>query len=310
MSARILVVRLGAMGDVIHALPAVASLKRGFPGSRLAWMVEPRWAALLESNPHVDEVVPLNRRQWKSVMAAWSHLRVAPFDFAVDFQGLVKSALAAKASGTPRIAGYDRVHLRERAAALLYTETHAVTAAHIVDQHLQLAEACGAGKGEVVFPLPRGAAEGTLPEGDFVLACPFAGWTAKEWPLEHYAALARRIAVPLVLNGHPTVAGAFRHVEGVTVHLSSIPGLIDATRRARAVIGVDSGPLHLAAALAKPGVAIFGPTDPARNGPYGGSMTVLRSPDAVTSYKRSHKGDGFMKAITPQMAAVALEKYL
>lgn len=105
--------------------------------------------------------------------------------------------------------------------------------------------------------------------------------------------------MPLVLNGTQSAAETLGKVPGAQVHVSGIPGLIDATRRAHAVVGVDSGPLHLAAALGKQGVAIYGPTDPASHGPYGGTMRVLRSADAVTSYKRREEEDPGMRAVQP-----------
>ncbi|MBV6433558.1 MAG: Lipopolysaccharide heptosyltransferase 1 [Bryobacteraceae bacterium] len=313
MGERILAVRLGAMGDVIHALPAVASLKSSFAGSRVAWVVEPRWAVLLDGNPYVDEVVQLNRREWRSVRAAWSRLRAMRIDRAVDFQGLIKSALVARASGARRICGYDRDGVREKAAVWFYTDARPVEAAHVVDRHLELAARCGAVARRAVFPLPEGSIEGELP-AEFVLASPFAGWPSKEWPLERYGELARILrrscGMPLVLNGHPAAEAALRGVEDAVPHVCSISGLISATRRARAVVGVDSGPLHLAAALGKPGVAIYGPTDPLRNGPYGGSIRVLRARDAVTSYKRRRETDPSMMAITPRAVAAELEQCL
>src|SRR5207253_3742167 len=130
--------------------------------------------------------------------------------------------------------------------------------------------------------------------GKFVLACPVAGWGSKQWPLERYEELAALLDVPLVVNGPPDAGPILRQIRGAEVHLSWIPGLIHATRRAHAVVGVDSGPMHLAAALAKPGVAVYGPTDPARHGPYGGSMRVLRGANAVTSYKRRAACDASM----------------
>ncbi len=141
-----------------------------------------------------------------------------------------------------------------------------------------------------------------MPDGPFVLASPLSGWPAKQWPLEYYSRLARLCrdaGVPLVVNGPPSAHEALGGVENAILHLSSIAGLIDATRRATVVVGEDSGPLHLAAALGKPGVAIFGPTDPAQTGPYGGSLTVLRSPDAITSYKRRREIDASMRAVAP-----------
>src|SRR6185369_2597391 len=162
--------------------------------------------------------------------------------------------------------------------------------AHVVDRNLELAAACGGRVhgGQPLFPLPAGSPEGELPRGDFVLASPLAGWASKQWPLDHYRALAtrlhRELDIPLVLDGPP--GADFSAAEPAVPHHSSLPGLIHATRRAVAVVGVDSGPLHLAAALGKPGVAIFGPTDPARNGPYGDTLRVLRTEEAATTYKR------------------------
>lgn len=304
-------VRLGAMGDVIHALPAAAALKRSFPDAHLAWAIEPRWAPLLAENPFLDEIVPVDRKRWTGIRAAWTQLRAHPFDIAIDFQGLIKSALSARASGARRIVGYHRSMLRETLAALFYTETHRSHAAHIVDQHLELSAAIGGARQlRREFPLPSGTPEGSLPAEPFLLASPFAGWSSKEWPLTHYAALAKLLKMPLVLNGNPAAESRLRSIPGTHTHISSIAGLIYATRRARAVLGLDSGPLHLAAALGKPGVAIYGPTDPARNGPYGGTIRVLRAPAAVTSYKRRERTDPAMLAITPAMVARELEAIL
>jgi heptosyltransferase I len=311
---RILVVRLGAMGDIVHALPAVASLKHGFPGWQVTWVVEPRWAPLLEGNPFVDRVVRLDRGTGAGLARAWRELRAERFDFAVDFQGLIKSVLVACAARTERIYGFDRSVAREPLAAMFYSDRVPARAVHRVDRNLELAAAAGAPIALHAFPLPRGRAEGDLPAGDFVLASPLSGWRSKQWPLDCYARLARRLrleaGVPLVVNGPPSERETLAGVAGAMLHLSSIEGLIDATRRAAAVVGVDSGPLHLAAALARPGAAIFGPTDPAQTGPYGGTFTVLRSPDAVTSYKRGGEIDPSMRAITPDAVFDALETRL
>jgi heptosyltransferase-1 len=301
-SGRILVVRLGAMGDIIHTLPAVASLKHSFPGWRLAWAVEPKWAPLLEDNPFIDELLWFRRDGPAGWLENWRGLREHHYDFAVDFQGLIKSALVASAARPARIFGYHHTQLRERAAALFYSDKTESRAAHMVDRHLDLAASAGAASAVHNFPLPLGRPEGDLPR-EFVLASPLAGWNAKQWPLEYYRALAallrRECGLPLVLNGPPSAWALFAQIQDAVGHSSGIPGLIDATRRAAAVVGVDSGPLHLAAALGKPGVAIFGPTDPARNGPYGDSMRVLRSAGAVTTYKRSTSIDESMTRISP-----------
>lgn len=310
--ARILVVRLGAMGDIVHALPAAASLRHGFAGSRLTWVVEPQWRPLLEENPFIDRIVELRRGSASGLLESLRQLRSERFDFAVDFQGLLKSSLVANFGKVDKIYGFHRSLLRERWAALFYSDAVLSEAAHVVEQNLDLAAAAGVSSTLRTFPLPQGRPEGTLPAGDFVLASPLAGWRSKQWPVEYYRQLAGLLqsdGLRLVLNGPPG-AQVLAEVPNAVAHSSGLAGLINATRRAVAVVGVDSGPMHLAAALGKPGVAIFGPTDPARNGPYGGSLTVLRSTSAVTSYKRREEIDESMREVRPEEVAGALRESL
>jgi heptosyltransferase-1 len=307
---RILVVRLSSMGDLLHALPAVATLKSGFPGSELTWVVRPRWMPLLEGNPYVDRQVPLDRTSFRGIAEAWKGLRSVRYDFVVDFQGLFQSAIVASlARGADRIYGFDRSQVRERVAAALYSHKVHAQADHVVDRNLELAAATGAAARLVTFPLPEGEREGDLPP-QFVLANPLAGWAGKQWPFDRYRRLAamlrRELGLPLVLNVTKETAASLGAAGETLLHASGLPGLIWATRRAAAVLGTDSGPMHLGAALGRPGVAIFGPTDPARNGPYGDTFTVLRSPDAVTTYKRASEPDPGMRAISPEMVLEAL----
>jgi heptosyltransferase I len=302
---RILVVRLGAMGDVVAALPAVASLKHSIPHSKITWVIETKWSLLLESNPYIDSVIRLDRRTFAGLQCAWRELRVDRFDLAVDFQGLIKSALVAAIARPERIFGFDAKHARESPASWFYSTKVPIRSYHAVERNVELAAAAGATNILHTFPLPPGEPEGQLPEGDFVLASPLAGWGAKQWPLEYYARLAERLrrecGLLLVINGPHRI-----EVGGAESHVSGISGLIHATRRATAVVGVDSGPLHLAAALAKPGVAIYGPTDPALNGPYGETITVLRSPAAVITYRRTIEPDPSMRQVGPDQVFEAL----
>jgi heptosyltransferase-1 len=300
-----LVIRLGAMGDVIHTLPAVSALKRTFPEARLAWAIERRWSMLLEKNPYVDRIIEIDRGSIAAIRRTYGNLQASQPDVAVDFQGLFKSAAVAFFSGAARTIGFDRT--RERPAAVFYTRRVEAQSIHVVERNLELAAACGAGNFPVDFPLPAGIPEGELPDGPFVLASPLAGWRSKQWPIENYSALAKRLDMPLVLNGPPAAEAEMRAVPGCRVHLSGIAGLIHATRRAGLILGLDSGPLQLAAALGKPGVALFGPTDPARNGPYGGSIRVIRSPEAITSYKRRNEIDLSMRAISPEAVLAELQ---
>jgi len=274
----------------------------------VTWVIETRWAPLLERNPYVDRVILLDRTSVSGLRRSWRDLRAERYDIAVDFQGLLKSALVATASRAERLFGYTRSIVREKIAAWFYSVNVDSSAVHRVDRYLDLATAAGASRLLRCFPIPLGQPEGSLPSGPFVLASPGAGWAAKQWPLEYYSELGRRLAVEcgctLVLNGR-----ARADVPRTHWHVSGLPGLIDATRRAAAIVGLDSGPMHLAAALGKSGVAIFGPTDPAQNGPCAGNITVLRSPSAVTTYKRNAP-DTPMREVHPDAVFQALQPAL
>ena len=296
------------MGDIIHSLPGAASLKHSFPQARITWVVEPRWVPLLEGNGFIDRIIEFRRDQPRSWKRTKDELRSERYDLAVDFQGLVKSALIAHAARPERLAGFGPGVVRERPAGLFYSNRVPSGAVHVVDQALDLAAGAGALNLVRAFPLPPGSPEGRLPAGAFALASPLAGWTSKQWPLEYYERLAgllrAKFGMPLVLNGAP---GTVPSVSGTLIHESGIPGLIDATRRAALVIGVDSGPLHLAAALDRSGAAIFGPTDPIRNGPRGGDFEVFRTPGVQTTHRRGTTVDQSMRAITPEVVLAALE---
>lgn len=307
---RILVLRMGAMGDIVHTLPAVASLKHSLPNSRLSWVVDRKWSSLLEGNPFVDRLVIFDRTSLRQVRESIRRIRAERYDLAIDFQGLLKSAIAAGLARPERIFGFHRSQLRERWAALVYSHRIRALKAHVVDRNLELAAGAGATSRIIAFPLPPGAPEAELPAGPFVFAAPLAGWISKQWPLERYKDLAKRLkqaGIPLVLNGPPSARPLLEAVRDAIPHVSGLPGLIHAIRGAAGVVGVDSGPLHLAAALGRPGVALFGPTDPARNGPYGNTFSVLRSPDATTSYHRRREIDPSMRAISVDQVLESLK---
>ncbi len=324
---RILMVRLGAMGDVVQTLPAAAELRDRFPTARIEWAVDSRWANLLLGNPHIDNAISVPIAHWRrhglSLAASReagslvSQLRAAAFDMALDFQGLLKSALLTRLSGAPRTVGFSRQLLREPAAEVLYTCRSAPAVAHVVDRYRELASP---GSGQVpasasAFPLPAGEPPVDMPDR-FVLTSPQAGWGAKQWPADYYSRLASlllsELSLPLVVDFAPGQGQLAEPIMRAADHgaviprSSSILGLIAATRRATAVVGVDSGPLHIAAALGKAGAAIFGPTDPCRNGPYGPTIAVLRAPGAVTTYKRTREPHPSMRACSPRSVLEAL----
>jgi heptosyltransferase-1 len=302
----ILVIRLSAMGDIIHTIPAAITLKRSFPQRKLAWLVAPRWMPLVEGNPYIDELIPFDRAALRS---SWRSLRTTRPGLAFDFQGLVQSAIAGRAARPARLFGFDKRVAREPMASMFYSDRIPVTGPHRVQRNVQLAIAAGAHELTYDCWIPPGEPAGKLPSSPFVLTSPFAGWAGKEWPLESFEALGQLLrgeGLELVANVAERRADEVRRLKHVRVHTSSLAGLIAATRAATAVIGLDSGPLHLAAALHKPGVGLFGPTDPALTGPFGGSMTVLRTDDVETTYKRHGRIHASMRIISPKDVAKAV----
>lgn len=331
---RILIVRLSAMGDVIHTLPAVQALREAFPRAFIGWLIEERWADLLcapgsprrgtrsSLRPLVDEVHTVNLKTWQKsplsiatlqrVATAWNDVRDAHYDVAVDLQGAIRSAVLARWSGAPVV--YGAAEPRESPASLWYTRRVVVQGRHVVEQNLSIAEAPVGHRTKphlAEFPNDT-AAEARIEErlaehsiADFAILNPGAGWGAKQWPAERYGEVARRLAgqgVRSILNYGPGEEELVRTAEAASGGTAramrcTITELIALTRRARLFIGGDTGPLHLAAALRIPVVAIYGPTDPVRNGPYGTRSIVLRSPASVTSHARRAAADEGLLAI-------------
>lgn len=347
---RLLVVRLGAMGDIIHTLPAVTALRKVFPNVKIGWIVEERWAELLcargtatsgprsPSRPLADFVHTVNTKAWRKslltretqrqISSALREVRDLKYESAVDFQGALKSAVIAKSSGARTVFGLDRP--RETPARTLYNRRITTTKAHVVEQYLALAEGV-AGKSLPVpaIEFPRDdQAEAAITKklaglGEHVVILnPGAGWGAKQWPPERHGAAAAALAAdgltPLINYGpgEEALAKEVQVASGGKAHLisCSIAELIALTRRARLFIGGDTGPLHLAAALQVPVVAIFGPTDPARNGPYaansGTKSTVLRNPASHTSFSHASAPDPGLLQITADEVIAAARRLL
>ncbi len=312
-SNTVLVIRLGALGDILHALPAVATLKASFPRHNLVWLVARKWLPLLAGNPAISELIPFDRTGLHSLRHLRRTLHALRPELALDFQGLVQSAIAGRAARPQRFFGFDRSVAREPLASLLYSDPIHVIGPHRIERNIQLVQAAGASQVSWETWLPSGTPEGDLPSGPYVLASPFAGWNSKQWPIEFYDQLRAQLAkegLHLVLNIPPERLHDLKNFHHSTVHSSSLAGLIYATRYATAIVGVDSGPLHLAAALKKPGVALFGPTDPAQTGPFQSPMRVLRHQEALTTYKRGSATHASMAAITVEAVVEAVHQSL
>jgi heptosyltransferase I len=343
---RLLIVRLGSMGDIIHTLPAATALRRAFPEVSLGWVVEERWAELLctlpeprsgplsPRRPLVDRVHTVNTKTWRKslfstqtweqIAAGLSELRAQRYEVAVDFQGAVRSALTARWSGASVI--YGVAQPRENVASMFYTRQVIARGSHVVEQNLSLAEAVAHRPLEMpTIEFPRDQAvekqcEDKSPQGigDFALLNPGAGWGAKQWPAKRYGDVARRLAedgVKSLINFGPGEEFLMRAVESASGSKAkgvagSLTELIALTRRARIFIGGDTGPMHLAAALGVPVVAIFGPTNPARNGPFGTRSIVLRSPTSPTTHSRRAQPDPGILEISSDQVFAAAEKLL
>lgn len=345
----ILAVRLGAMGDVIHALAAVAALRDAFPEARIGWAVEERWAELLcapgemmdlprsAAKPLVDVVHPVDTAAWRSAPLSdetWGEtvdslrgLRAARYEAAIDFQGLMKSALVAKASGAPVRLGF--ADPKESAAKLFYTRAVARSGTHVVEMNLALARALsGKEAAPARFELPRDPDAEAWCDAElrrrgaerFLLLTPGGGWGAKLWPAARFGEAARALAqddLRTLVNYGPGPSEAALAQEvvaasgGAAEALScSVSELIALTRRTQLFLGGDTGPMHLAAALGVPVVTIFGPTDPARNGPFGKRNVVLRSAASQTSYAHRSAVDPGLLAITTEEVVAAARRLL
>ncbi len=308
---RILIVRIGAMGDILHALPAVTGLRAALPGAHIAWAVEPRWLPLLEApggaRPLIDHVHLVNTRAWKQHPASLAtlrdiaqlrrSLRSEHYDLAVDLQGSIRSAVIGSMAGAASFLGADAA--RERPARLLYRTRVSTTAPNVIDQAAEiLTAATNRPSRPAAITLPTDAAADSWAarfSPGFVLIAPTAGWGAKEWSAANYATLARALTqrgLNVLINATPgapnPVANTIAEASGARIVPSTLPQMIALTRRAALVLGGDTGPVHLGAALGRPTVALFGPTDPARTGPAfpHARFTILRHPASRTDHTR------------------------
>jgi heptosyltransferase I len=330
---RFLLVRLGSLGDVIHALPAASALRDAFPEARIDWLIEPKWRRLLESNPDLSEIISLEKKSATGLITTVGKLRAARYTCAVDFQGLYKSALPAFASGAPRRIGFSSTYAREGFASLLYTDRVNPRGAHKVDHNLTLAEAAGAVVRSTSprFPLtPRPEDEKQVTQelarhniGDFYVLNPGGGWRSKCWPPERYGELHHRLAVQ---HGWRAIISFGPGEESLAQELVSAAGtpapvavplglgpLMALLHRAKFVVSADTGPLHLASALGSRVVGLYGPTDPARNGPHGGQnqtqSIVIRNPSkSETTYRRGASYSSPMLSITVDQVADAVAR--
>lgn len=332
------------MGDVLHAMPAVAALRQRHPEWFIEWAIDPCWAELLQTTataergpamPLVDRCYTVPTREWNqrpysmetiaSIRKVRRELRGELFDLCVDMQGSIRSSMIGWMAGAERFAGCAEP--RERPARWMYGQKINLNAAHVIEQGCEI---LGGAVGEPLTPekveLPIDSAaeawrdellSGIVPaDKKFVVIAPSAGWGAKQWPAERYGAVAAELAragyVPLVnaVFSGDILANAVVDASGgaAVVVPCSVGRLIALIRRASLVIAGDTGPLHLAAALERPVVALFGPTDPARNGPYGTASRVLRHASSKKDHTRhAETEEGLMQITSEEVVAAAFD---
>ncbi len=316
---RLLVIRLSSIGDIVHTLPAVAALGQAHPEAEIHWAVESRYAVLLEGNPFVQRTLLFDTLGWrrrlgsvatvKDATRKMRDLRQPGYDVAIDFQGLVKTGFLARLSGAAERLGLADPWLREPLAAVWYTDRVAAAGrAHAIEESLALAERFGAPRlerGQWQFPLPHTAGDDRAVEErlqslgvhDFMAINPGGGWMSKRWAPENYAGLISRLEPELpwhfLLTGSPAEEPLIEDIihragsQRVGYFPASLVELIALERRARLFIGGDTGPLHLAAAVGTPIVAIYGPTDPARNGPFSPQDIALSNLGPIDHTRRT-----------------------
>ena len=313
---RFLVVRLGSLGDIVHTFPAVASLKETFPAAEIIWLTHPRWVELVASSGLTSEIWPVDSRDLSSVRQVLGKIRGRSWTASVDYQGLWKAACLPFLGGVKKRIGFSSATIREFGVPLLYSHRVRCKSTHIAEQNGELSLQAGAAflTGNVtlcVSPADEARVREELARDGisrYVVLSPGGGWRSKCWPTARFGALSHRIqrelGTPCVVNyapGEEELVAAVKAASGdaeSSAYDGELGPLMALLRGASCVVGGDTGPLHLAIALGTPVVALFGPTDPARNGPYPTREIVLRSAKAKTTYERGETTDPSLLDLT------------
>jgi 3-deoxy-D-manno-octulosonic-acid transferase/heptosyltransferase-1 len=304
----ILIVKLSAIGDVLHTLPSLTELRKLYPEAHITWVVEEAAAELIKNHPALDVVLISRRRSWmkdftsgeirrplREILSFVRELRQRPYDLVIDFHGLLKSSLIVLISSGKRKLGYDS--LQELSGLFLNEKIPEDMNKHAVDRYLDFPRYLGAKTGRAEFALPVGSAAEAktrlllqkydLEDKNYIAINPVALWETKLWDNEKFARLADLIAgklnIKVVFTGseRKAIEKITSQMSARAVNMGSETSLLDLAslyRKALIVITTDSGPMHLAAAVGTSVVALFGPTDPARTGPYGLGHAIIRTP--------------------------------
>jgi len=318
---KILVVKPSSLGDVVHSLPFLNAIRKCFPKAEIHWVIAKGLEDLLEGHPMINKLIIINKDLWKNLSCAGTTLKEIrqlfrqlsheKYDMVVDLQGLLRSGLITAATRSPLRVGFQEAR---EGSKLFYTRKVRVSRdIHAVDRYMKVAEELGCDLGDRAFSFPLAVGVGAetgkfVNRGHYAVLVPGARWKTKIWPAESFGKVASMLPLRSVVigsNADKTLADRVVSQSGEkAVSLAgetSLRGLIEIMRAAEVVITNDSGPMHIAAALDVPVVAIFGPTSPKRTGPYGAGHVVLQSPaDCVPCFKRECKDNiRCMNEITP-----------
>jgi lipopolysaccharide heptosyltransferase I len=294
---RVLIIKPSAIGDVVHALPVLPRLRKLWPKASITWLITPACRALVENHPLIDDVILFQRKRWgqgwhsasalRDLINFVKELRRRRFDLVIDLQGLFRSGWIAAASGATRRIGFSNAR---EFGPLFYTELVDCSWEHdhAVERYLKVASAMGCGDGPVEFHFAvddedrQKIAEMIPPAMPYAVLMPGTNWETKRWPIERFAGLVKplkdRFGLETVVAGASVDAELGRAIPAKfnLVAKTTLRQIVALLENARLVIGNDTGPMHMAAALGVPLVAPYGPTDPARTGPFGRDDSVIR----------------------------------
>lgn len=330
---RILIVRLSAIGDVLHGLPVLNAIRDALPDAEISWVVEGRTGDLLRGHPALTHLVNVPRGWLKSpreVLSLRGKLRALRPEIAIDLQGLTKSAVAAWLSGAKRRIGFGGVDGREL-SPWLNRERVLPTKAHVIDRNLELLAPLGIWPKEIKFALPESAADGATADqivkshgcaSGFAVINPGAGWPSKLWPPDRFGQVARHLGQVRSFPSLVVWAGAQEKAWAETIVANSagharlapstsLTELAALTRRATLFVGSDTGPLHLAVAVGTPCVGLFGPMPAERNGPYGPEHVAVQEVCLQGTSRERRAADGTsMAAISAVRVCAACDELL
>ncbi len=333
---KILVIKPSSLGDVIHALPFLKAVKDTFPDSGIDWIISRNLQDILDANPLINELIVIDKDSWKDIMNLRrtsreiynlkKTLKEKHYDMVIDLQGLLRSGVISLFTSSPLRIGFDNA--REGSKHLYNKRVSVNMISHAVDKNLEVAKAIGAEVKGIEFPLyvdesVREKAKSLISDIDeYIIIFPSARWHTKRWPIENFASLISGLSIQCIIAGSRSDRLMAQRISELSTKtplnlcgktdLKSLAALIS---DARIVISGDTGPMHIAVALDVPVVALFGPTDPMRTGPYGWqdnkNLTVIKSNTPCSPcFKKRCKDPFCMSSISVEMVMKEVKSLL